>query len=174
MKWELFMSKNKASSGENNMAKVMDARESYSLFAYQFTYSKLEKLGMDFQNKFQNLYYKFDGRFIYLFLLYFFKFTNIFYKREGEHLGLKISKFVKIFSSDEISSWQNSYLLKQREATRVVMLSIRILTVCLDETSTTATWKKRTILSNLKIMHHTCIVMSRYKYKWNQNFHEST
>jgi hypothetical protein len=66
---------------------------------------------------------------------------------------LKISKFVKIFSSDEISSWQNSYLLKQREATRVVMLSIRILTVCLDETSTTATWKKRTILSNLKIMH---------------------
>jgi hypothetical protein len=139
MKWELFMSKNKASSGENNMAKVMDARASYSLFAYQFIYSKLEKLGMDFQNKFQNLYFKFDGRFIYLFLLYFFKYTNIFYKREGEHLGLKISKFVKIFSSDEISSEQNSYLLKQREATRVVMLSIRIFTVCLDETSTTAT-----------------------------------
>lgn len=43
-------------------------------------------------------------------------------------------------------------LLKQREATRAVMLSIRILTVCLDETSTTATWKKQTILSNLKII----------------------
>lgn len=73
MKWEPFMSENKAASGENNMAKVMDAWASYSLFAYQFTYSKLEKLGMDFQNKFQNLYYKFDGRFIYLFLLYFFQ-----------------------------------------------------------------------------------------------------
>lgn len=92
------------SSGENNMAKVMDARASYSLFVYQFTYSKLGKLGTDFQTNFRIYTINLMGHlFIYRFLLYFCQIHKYILQREGEHLGLNISKF-NIFSSDKISS----------------------------------------------------------------------